>query len=172
MLRTISGCFSCLTLTTSLTRTIACLLLVLHKRQQVHVTMVRTGKWSAPQGPCLTVFSLTPLVLYEWCVAVMNAIFMVICSWRQLERTRRSRRRLANPLSTNNMKGAPCGLKSWHSSSPSSLKRIIDTRRDDLCYRSRRRRYAIFLPRHRPQGRPCADICSGVTPSLQIMLLS
>ena len=82
----------------------------------------------------------------------MNAIFMVTCSWLQQERRRRSRRRLADPLSTNKMKGASCSFMSWHSSSPSSLKRIHGTRRDDLRYRSRRSRYAIFLPWLRPQG--------------------
>ena len=42
-------------------------------------------------------------------VAVMDAIFMERCSWLQQERRRRSRRRLADPLSTNNMKGAHAG---------------------------------------------------------------
>ena len=56
------------------------------------------------------------------------------------------------------MKDAPCLFTSLQSSSPSSLKRVLGTRRDCLCHRSRRRRFAFLLPRLLPQGRPCADI--------------
>ena len=96
---------------------------------------------------------------------------MDTCSCCQKVRRQRLRRRFADPLSTNNKKSTPCRIMSWHSSSPSPLKRIIG-RRDDLCYRSRRRRYSIFLPWLGLQGRPRADSCCGMTPLLQILPLS
>ena len=87
--------------------------------------------------------SVTQHKMFEWCVVVATAIFMDRCSCHQNVRRRRSRRRFAEPLSTNDMKGAPCRFMSWLSSS--SSKRIISTRRDDMCYQSRRLRYAIFV---------------------------
>ena len=81
--------------------------------------------------------------MFEWCVVVATAIFMDRCSCHQNVRRRRSRRRFAKPLSTNDTKGAPCRFMSWFFSS--SLKRMISNRRDDLCYQSWRLRYAIFV---------------------------
>ena len=56
----------------------------------------------------------------DWCVVIATVIFMDKCSCRQKVRRLRLRRLLADPLSTSNMKGAPCSLTSWHSTSPSS----------------------------------------------------
>ena len=44
--------------------------------------------------------------MYEWCVAVVTAIVMDRCSCRQEVCRRHSLRRLAEPLSTNEKKGA------------------------------------------------------------------
>ena len=52
--------------------------------------------------------------MFECCVVVPTAIFMERCSCHQKVRRRWSRRRFAEPLSTNDMKGAPCCFMSWH----------------------------------------------------------
>ena len=90
------------------------------------------------------------------CVVIATAIFVDRCSCRQKVRSLRLRRLFAKPLSTNNMKGAPCSLMSWHSTSPSSSNTFFGTRRDGLCSLSQRRRSVFLQPRPRPQVLPCA----------------
>ena len=47
------------------------------------------------------------------------------------------------------------------------LLHVVSTGRNDLCYRSRRLRYAIFMSWLRPPGRPRAHRICGMTPLLQ-----
>ena len=56
---------------------------------------------------------------------IATAIFVDRCSCRQKVRSLRLRRLFADPLSTNNLKGAPCSLMSWHSTSPSSSNTFL-----------------------------------------------
>ena len=74
----------------------------------LRVTLALTGSMAslAPVGPCSTVSSIPPFVLHVWCVVVATAIFMDRCSCRQKVLRRHSQRRFAEPLSTNDKKGA------------------------------------------------------------------
>ena len=86
---------------------------------------------SRPSPYCLAITTFSGCD--ERCVVVATAIFMDRCSCRQKVRRLRLRRRFADPLSTNNLKSTSCSLTSWHSTSPSSLKRLICTRRGTAC---------------------------------------
>ena len=94
------------------------LLLMLHNCQ--HICMPRLaliGNLASfvPLSPCSTVSSFPPFVLYVWCVVVATAIFMDRCSCRQEIRRPHSQWRFAEPLSTNEQKGAihetSCGIQ-------------------------------------------------------------